>query len=135
MKRLLPLLFALLKFASGYFLINPAYDLQRDEYLYLNHGQHLAWGYLEVPPLIAVQGWAALALGGGEGWVRFWPFLWGAATVYLVMRLAQRLDGGWFATALAGTCYLGTAFARLNILFQPNSFEVFGFAFCLYWLV
>ena len=135
MKRLLPLLFALLKFASGYFLINPAYDLQRDEYLYLNHGQHLAWGYLEVPPLIAVQGWAALALGGGEGWVRFWPFLWGAATVYLVMRLAQRLDGGWFAAALAGACYLGTAFARLNILFQPNSFEVFGFAFCLYWLV
>ena len=69
------------------------------------------------------------------GWVKFWPFLWGAATLYLVMRLAQRLGGGWFATALAGTCYLGTAFARLNLLFQPNSFEVFGFVFCLYWLV
>ena len=135
MKRLLPLLFALLKFGSGYFLISPAYDLQRDEYLYLNHGQHLAWGYLEVPPLIAVQGWITLALGGGVGWVKFWPFLWGAATLFLIMRLAQRLGGGWFATALAGTCYLGTGFARLNILFQPNSFEVFGFVFCLYWLV
>jgi hypothetical protein len=63
--------------------------------------------------------------------VKFWPFLWGAATLYLVMRLAQRLGGGWFATALAGACYLVTAFARLNLLFQPNSFEVFG----LYWLV
>ncbi|GAB2875298.1 glycosyltransferase family protein [Hymenobacter ruber] len=134
MKRLLPLAFALLKFASGYFLTSPQYDLHRDEYLYLNQGQHLAWGYLEVPPLMAAQGWMSMALGGSFFWVKFWPFLWGAATLYLVMRLAQRLGGGWFATALAGTCYLGTAFARLNLLFQPNSFEVFGFVFCLYGL-
>ncbi len=79
MKHLLPLFFALLKFGSGYFLINGAYELQRDEYLYLNQGQHL-WGYLEVPPLIAAQGWVTLQLGGGEAWVKFWPFLWGAAT-------------------------------------------------------
>ncbi|MFC7668224.1 glycosyltransferase family 39 protein [Hymenobacter humi] len=135
MKRILPWAFALLKFVSGYFLISPVYELQRDEYLYLVQGQHLAWGYLEVPPLIAAQAWAALALGGGEGWVKFWPFLWGAATVYVVVRLAGRLGGGWFAQALAGTCYLGSAFARLNILFQPNSFEVFGFVACLYALV
>ncbi|MCI1186870.1 glycosyltransferase family 39 protein [Hymenobacter sp. DH14] len=135
MNRRLSLAFALLKFVSGYFLTSPQYDLHRDEYLYLNHGRHLAWGYLEVPPLSAAQGWLSLALGGGAGWVRFWPFLWGAATLYLVMRLAQRLGGGWFAAALAGTCYLGTAFARLNLLFQPNSFEVFSFVFCLYWLV
>lgn len=133
--RLLPLFFALVKFFSGYLLLSPAYDLQRDEYLYLDQGRHLAWGYLEVPPLLAAQAWATNALGGAEGWVRFWPFLWGAATVYLVGRLAQRLGGGWFATALAGTCYLGSGFARLNLLFQPNSFEVFGFVFCLYWLV
>ena len=135
MSRLLPLLFALVKFTSGYFLLSPRYDLHRDEYLYLNQGRHLAWGYLEVPPLMAAQGWATLALGGAAGWVHFWPFLWGAATVYLVVRLAQRLGGGWFAQSLAGTCYLAAAFARLNLLFQPNSFEVFGFAFCLYWLV
>ena len=132
MKRLLPFAFALVKFVSGYFLISPAYDLQRDEYLYLNQGLHLAWGYLEVPPLIAAQGWLSMALGGGFFWVKCWPFLWGAATLYLVMRLAQRMGGGWFATALAGACYLGTAFARLNLLFQPNSFEVFGFVLCLY---
>ena len=135
MNRRLPLAFALLKFVSGYFLISPQYDLHRDEYLYLNHGRHLAWGYLEVPPLSAAQGWLSLALGGAEGWVRCWPFLWGAATLYLVMRLAQRLGGGWVAAALAGTCYLGTAFARLNLLFQPNSFEVFGFVLALYGLV
>ncbi|MDO7853768.1 glycosyltransferase family 39 protein [Hymenobacter convexus] len=135
MKRFLPLAFALVKFVSGYLLISTQYDLQRDEYLYLNQGQHLAWGYLEVPPLLAAQGWATLALGGGEGWVHFWPFLWGAATVYLVVRLAGRLGGGWFAQALAGVCYLASAFARLNMLFQPNSFEVLGFVLALYALV
>jgi hypothetical protein len=135
MKRLLPLLLALLKFVSGYLLYNSVYDLQRDEYLYLDQGRHLAWGYLEVPPLIAAQGWVSMALGGSFFWVKFWPYLWGAATLYLLMRLVQRLGGGWFATVLAGICYLGTAYARLNLLFQPNSFEVFGFVFCLYWLV
>ncbi|WP_051718737.1 glycosyltransferase family 39 protein [Hymenobacter sp. IS2118] len=135
MKRILPLAFAVLKFVSGFFLISAAYELQRDEYLYLNQGQHLAWGYLEVPPLIAAQGWVSLALGGGEGWVKFWPFLWGAGTMYLVVRLAGRLGGGWFAQTLAGVCYLCSAFARLNLLFQPNSFEVFGFLACLYGLV
>jgi 4-amino-4-deoxy-L-arabinose transferase-like glycosyltransferase len=134
-RRLLPLLFALLKFGSGYFLISPAYELQRDEYLYLNHGRHLAWGYLEIPPLTAAQGALSMALGGGEGWVKFWPFLWGAATVYLVVRLAGRLGAGWFGQALAGACYLGTAFARLNLLFQPNSFEVLGFVLAQYALV
>lgn len=132
--RWLPLLFALVKFISGYMLLSPLYELQRDEYLYLAHGRHLAWGYLEVPPLTAAQAWLTNAVGGDFWAVKFWPFLWGAATVYLVVRLAQRLGGGWFAGALAGTCYLGTAFARLNLLFQPNSFEVFGFVFCLYCL-
>lgn len=64
MKRWLPLLFALIKFFSGYLLLSPAYDLQRDEYLYLDQGRHLAWGYLEVPPLLAAQAWATNALGG-----------------------------------------------------------------------
>jgi hypothetical protein len=134
-RRLLPLLFALLKFGSGYFLISPAYELQRDEYLYLNHGRHLAWGYLEIPPLTAVQGALSMAVGGEEWAVKFWPFLWGAATIYLVVRLAGRLGGGWFGPALAGACYLATAFARLNLLFQPNSFEVFGFVLAQYALV
>ncbi|MBC6612639.1 glycosyltransferase family 39 protein [Hymenobacter sp. BT507] len=134
-KRTVPLLFALLKFAVGFLLASPAYDLHRDEYLYLDHGRHLAWGYLEVPPLLAAQAWLTHALGGGYFWVKFWPFLWGALTVYLVCRLAQRLGGGWFAAALAGSCYLATAYTRLNFLFQPNSFEVLAFTACLYWLV
>ncbi len=136
MKRHLPLLFALLKFATGLLLAGYGrYELHRDEYLYLNYGQHLAWGYLEVPPFTALQSWLALALGGGFFWVKYWPLLWGSLTVYVVVRLAQRLGGGAWAQALAGLCYLATLFGRLNLLFQPNSFEVFAFTLGTYLLV
>ena len=136
MRRHLPLLFALVKFASGMLLAGyGTYELHRDEYLYLDYGRHLAWGYLEVPPLTALQSWVTLALGGGFFLVKMWPLLWGSLTVYVVVRLAQRLGGGPWAQALAGVCYLGTAFGRLNLLFQPNSFEVFSFTLATYLLV
>ncbi|MFD2785588.1 ArnT family glycosyltransferase [Hymenobacter rubripertinctus] len=133
--RVLPLLLALVKFVSGYLLSSPAYELHRDEYLYLNYGRHLAWGYLEVPPLTALQSWVTLALGGDWFWVKFWPLLWGSLTVYVVGRAVQRLGGGPWAVALAGLSYLLGAYARLNFLFQPNSFEVLAFTVVCYWLI
>ncbi|MET4108231.1 glycosyltransferase family 39 protein [Hymenobacter sp. UYP22] len=133
--RLLPLLLALLKCSSSLLLASSVYELHRDEYLYLDYGRHLAWGYLEVPPLTALQSWVTLALGGGWFWVKFWPILWGSLTIYLVGRTAQRLGGGAWAVALAGACYLVGAYARLNFLFQPNSFEVFAFTLVCYLLI
>lgn len=50
-KTLILLGFIVLKFLLQYILISPEYDLQRDEYLHLDLGHHLAWGYLSVPPL------------------------------------------------------------------------------------
>jgi hypothetical protein len=136
MRRSLPLVFALLKIISGLLLAGyGTYELQRDEYLYLDYGRHLAWGYIEVPPLTALQSWVTLALGGGFFWVKAWPLLWGALTIYVVVRLARRLGGGPWAQALAGVCYLSTGYGRLNLLFQPNSFEVFGFTLATYLLV
>jgi hypothetical protein len=136
MKHRLPLLFALLKIISGLLLAGyGTYELQRDEYLYLDYGRHLAWGYIEVPPLTALQSWVTLALGGGFFWVKAWPLLWGALTIYVVVRLAQRLGGGPWAQALAGVCYLTTGYGRVNLLFQPNSFEIFSFTLATYLLV
>lgn len=136
MRRHLPLLFALIKFTAGLLLAGYGhYELHRDEYLYLDYGRHLAWGYLEVPPLTAAQSWLTLALGGGFFWVKFWLVLWGSATVYVVVRLTQRLGGGPWAQTLAGLSYLCTIFGRLNVLFQPNSFEILAFTLGAYLLV
>jgi len=131
--RHLPLGFALVKFILSLALAGYGrYELHRDEYLYLDYGRHLAWGYLEVPPLTALQSWLTLALGGGFFWVKFWPALWGSLTIFVVVRLAQRLGGGRWAQALAGLCYLSTVFGRTNLLFQPNSFEVLSFTLATY---
>ncbi|GAB3238539.1 glycosyltransferase family 39 protein [Hymenobacter seoulensis] len=129
------MLLALIKFATSYLLASHAYELHRDEYLYLNYGHHLAWGYLEVPPLTALQSWITLALGGGWFWVKFWPILWGSLTIYVVARAVQRMGGGTWAVLLAGVCYLNSAFSRVNFLFQPNSFECFAFTLVCYLLI
>ena len=136
MPRRLPLLFAVVKFISGLLLAGyGTYELHRDEYLYLDYGRHLAWGYIEVPPLTALQSWVTLTLGGGFFLVKMWPLLWGALTIYVVVRLARQLGGGPWAQALAGVCYLTTGYGRLNLLFQPNSFEVLSFTLATYLLV
>ncbi len=64
-------------------LTNTNYSFHRDEFLYLAEGQHLSWGYMEVPPVIAVLGWLAQSLGGSLFVVRLFPALIGSLTVFL----------------------------------------------------
>lgn len=104
----------------------PGYGLHRDEFLYLEMGRHLAWGYKEVPPLLAAFTALSRALGGSDYAVRLWPALFGAATVGLVGWFVRELRGGWWATLAAG---LATALAPIYLvlhhLLQPNFLEIF----------
>jgi len=45
--------FIVLKMVLHYCIINPVYELHRDEYLHLDMANHLAGGYLSVPPFTA----------------------------------------------------------------------------------
>jgi hypothetical protein len=67
--------FILAKFILNYALISPEYDLQRDEYLHLDQGKHLAWGYISVPPFTSWISYLINFLGGGYFWVKFFPAL------------------------------------------------------------
>lgn len=115
LKLLLPLL------TSGEF------EFHRDELLYIAMGNHLDWGYLEVPPGIAVV--AAIVrelLGDSIFAVRFFPALAGAAMVILCGLMARELGGGRFAQVLAAVVFImSPAFLRSNVLFQPVSFDQF----------
>ncbi|NNE03267.1 MAG: hypothetical protein HKN52_08875, partial [Eudoraea sp.] len=52
------------------------YELHRDAYLYYALSEHLAWGYVAVPPSIAVIGKVATTLFGNTVFgLRFFPFL------------------------------------------------------------
>ncbi len=45
---------AFIKFLLPFILQDPMYELHRDEMLYLEQGNHLAWGFMEVPPLLSI---------------------------------------------------------------------------------
>ncbi len=117
-------LFIFAKFVFQYLAIDPVYELHRDEYLHLDQANHLAWGYLSVPPLTS---WIALIikmLGNGIFWVKFFPALSGALTIAVVWKMVEELGGNLYARILASTGILLSVLLRLNTLFQPNSHEV-----------
>ena len=77
-KSIILLFFVLLKFVLQYFAINPVYELHRDEFLHLDLGKHLAWGYTSVPPVTSWISYVILILGNSVFWVKFFPALFGA---------------------------------------------------------
>ncbi|WP_161887732.1 ArnT family glycosyltransferase [Pontibacter russatus] len=116
--------FIILKFLLQYMLISPEYDLQRDEYLYLDQANHLAWGYISIPPLTAWISFLIKLLGNSVFWVKFYPALFGALTIAVVWKAIEELNGNLAALILGATGVLFSALLRLNTLYQPNSLDV-----------
>jgi 4-amino-4-deoxy-L-arabinose transferase-like glycosyltransferase len=116
--------FIIAKFLLQYLLYNPTYDLQRDEYLYLDQAHHLAWGYLSVPPVTSWISYIISNLGNTVFWVRFFPALFGAITIAIVWKAIEELKGNLFALILGATCILLSCLLRLNLLYQQNSLDV-----------
>lgn len=123
-KTLLLFGFVLLKFLLQYFLISSDYDLQRDEYLHLDQGHHLAWGFQSVPPFTSWLSYLIHLFGSAVFWVKFFPALFGALTICIVWKAIEELNGSLFALIAGATCVLFSALLRLNTLYQPNSFDV-----------
>lgn len=123
-KTLILIGFILLKFLLQYNLVSSEYDLHRDEYLHLDQADHLAWGFQSVPPFMSWISYLIKILGNSVFWIRFFPALFGALTILVVWKTVITLNGNLFALILASTCILFSALLRLNILYQPNSFDV-----------
>jgi len=123
------------KFLVPFLLIHPMYELHRDEYLYLAESDHLAWGYLEAPPLLSVLGYLSKLMGGSIEAVRFWAALFGAVNLVLVGKTVLTLGGKTYACLLACLGFLVGGYLRMNILFQPNFLEVFFWTLSLYLLI
>jgi hypothetical protein len=128
-------LLAILKFLIPFLLIHPAFELQRDEYLYFQQGQHLDLGYLENPPLLSYLATISSWFGIKEWLVRFWPAFIGALTVIVTCFITARLGGKAFAQFLAGFGVITGAFLRIHILFQPNILDIFFWTCSMYFLV
>lgn len=134
-KNALLLLFIAIKMVLQFVVVNPIYELQRDEYLHLDQAKHLAWGYHSVPPFTSWVSWLILQLGNSYFWIKFFPALFGALTIWVVWKAIESLKGGLFACVLAAISIIFSAYLRLNLLYQPNSFDILAWTLIYYALV
>jgi 4-amino-4-deoxy-L-arabinose transferase-like glycosyltransferase len=107
-----------------------------DELYYLACARHLAWGYVDQPPLIAfVASIVRAVLGDSLAAIRFLPALAGAGMVLLTGLIARELGGKRFAQGLAALCALAApGFLALDGLLTMNAFEPLFWMGCA-WLV
>jgi len=89
-------------------LPNPGgYGFFIDELYFMACGQHLSWGYVDMPPLTAVQAWTARALFGDSLLaIRIFPTVAAAGFVILTGSIVRQLRGGRFAQTLAALAVL-----------------------------
>src|SRR5450432_694602 len=125
-------LLALIRIVIPYLLQSPVYQPQRDEFLYLAEGHHLAFGFMEVPPMLSIFAWLTNLFGGGMFWIKLWPSLFGAATFIVAGKIIQSLGGKSFALFLLFLSFIFGAYLRLFFLFQPNPPEVFFWTMIAY---
>jgi len=116
-------------------VVNPVYELHRDEFLHLDQANHLAAGFISVPPLTSWVSFLIKMLGGDVFWVRFFPALFGAFTLIVIWLIVEQLKGGILSKILVSTVFIFSAFARINILYQPNSFDILAWTCVFYFLV
>jgi hypothetical protein len=126
------LVIVIVKMVFQYWVLSPYYDLQRDEYLHLDLANHLAAGYLSVPPFTAFTSLLIQWLGNSFFWVKFFPAIYGVLTMVLVWKMVELLGGKWFAQVLAALVFICSGMSRLNLLYQPNSFDILAWTL-LFW--
>jgi hypothetical protein len=102
------------------------YGLFVDELYFLACGEHLAWGYVDMPPLTAFQAWLARALFGDSPYaIHLFPALAGAGIVLLTGVLAAELGGGRYAQALAALVALAApSWLYIHSYLSMNSIEL-----------
>lgn len=138
MKRLLAIVLSLsLTKLLIQLLGNRHYGFHRDELLHLSVGEHLDWGFMEFPPLIAVFGnLSGLLFGDSLMGMRLFPTFFGIGILILCVFIARDLGGQWRAALLAGISVLAfLPFYRNHTLFQPVVFEQFFWTLLYYFLV
>jgi hypothetical protein len=124
------LIFVALKIVLNLFAISH-FGFHRDELLHLVLGDHLDWGYKEVPPFIAVLAKITLSVFGHSVFAaRIFSTIASAFIIWLTGQITAEIGGRRFAITLACLALiLAPAFAASGYLFQPVVFDQ------LWWVV
>lgn len=112
-------------------------EYHRDELLYFSLGQHPAFGYNSVPPMI---GWIAWLMQNIFGYsvfaVRLFPALLSGVMVFLASLMARELGGSRFAAFLSCIgLMVSIFFMRSFSLFHPVHIEIFLWTLCIYMII
>jgi hypothetical protein len=115
----------LIHFVSSLWGSHLGYGFFRDELYYLVCGHHLAWGYVDQPPLVAVQARIAETLFGlSPTGIRILSFAGGGVLVGLTGLLTWQLGGLRSAQILAMTAVLAApVFLGTSNFLSMNSIE------------
>jgi Dolichyl-phosphate-mannose-protein mannosyltransferase len=113
------------------------YGYFRDELYYIACARHLAFGYVDQPPLsILLLRLSEVLLGNSLFAIRLLPTLAGAATVAITGLMARELGGRIWAIALGCA---GSLCALFNLavanFFSMNAFEPLLWMGCIYLLI
>jgi len=108
-----------------HFLSNGAYGYFRDELYYMACGRHLAWGYVDQPPFVALMAVATRHLLGSSLFaLRFFPALCGGFLVLLTGLMTREMGGGRYAQVLAGVAVMvAPVYLAIDNYFSMNCFD------------
>jgi len=110
---------------AAHILVSGRYGYFVDELYYLACSHHLAWGYVDQPPLIAVITWLERAtLGDSLSALHFLPAVAAGLRVLLTGLIARELGARRFGMALACVCVMvAPIYLGLDSLLTMNVFE------------
>src|SRR5713226_4085403 len=116
---------------------NNRYGYFRDEFDYMACGDHLAWGYVDQPPLVPfLIKLSRVLLGDSLRSIRIIPALATSATVILSAMIARELGGRRFAIVLSALMFIAVPF-YLNdgSVMTTNCLEPLLWMGCVYFAI
>lgn len=102
------------------------YPIFRDEFYYLDCARHLAFGYVDQPPLsiFILSGWT-LIFGDSQLSIRILPALCGVILILLGGKLAEEFRGSVYSQILAGlSIFIILAYNGMLSFYSMNSFDL-----------
>ena len=118
-------------------IFNNRYGYFRDEFDYMSCGDHLAWGYVDQPPLLPfLVRISRTVLGDSLRSIRFLPALATSAGVVLTALIAREFGGRGFALILSAVAFLiAPIYLSGGSLLTTNSIEPLLWMGCVYFAI
>ena len=110
-------------------LVAGRYGYHRDELYFVAASKHLAWGYVDQPPLSVALVWIARRLFGDSLYgLRLFPALAFAAAAVLAGLTARELGGRRFSQILSALILAVSPFLIMAHLAGPTVYDLVGWA-------